>query len=1308
TAEKVEEIVKFTEREIELAKQIWEVGDLGNGEDRVRNIEALGESYEHVQAAVDLFIDSGYTWDAVMQQAADSAEQAGEATEGFIGPIAKAQTKPTAIWLIIDSLYDVIRVVKNIAGSGSNLLKVIFNSLTGTFGDHSILEGINTITGKIADLSDKLYISAPRAQKLRPIFDALFTVFKVGAKVLIGIAKALGTAINLLAKIINKARDSKLVNDILKAIGNSIKAVVNGIEKIYTKLKETGVWDKFIDILKTVATWIGEKLIDGFNKFSDFAGTAADKAIEVFGKLSDKVKDFSKNSEDGASWLEKIKEFFKEDILSGSWLTKLKETIESIFGAGVDIFQNAYTKTSEFMKGLVEGFKSIDRKDIDDIFSMMSHIIFTYMSIKWLWSTAKMNKGIGDMTSSIGKMFQSIGLTIKKYGKKADAERFKTFADAIVEIVGSIAVMMIVFAGLEHYGYNAERIMDIVSGLVLTVTLIVGLIVVLKALFSKAASYSNSRIINLNIPQMALTLIAIGQVIATLIKSVLIMYSLVNSNNYNLIVMTKVTLNIGLLVTIFTLLAYYMTKLNSKMTGLSGLALTFVSLGIVVSMLISSFRKVLDAVKDVKTSAVERAMKVMTWLTVPILAFGAIITAINKFGNNNNQLQTNPFKGITGLFISFAILMRAGFIPLLRELADMHKMGEVGQSAIKDFQSITKWLLIFISGITVVVGLLDKTVNFASSKNITGVNLLQGRQSNSDRSFSSTSGGGGSFWAVAGIVAAIAGLFAAIGYTMKNMKGLDSESLKQFKQITIVLSVLMGVLAIIGAVVGQVDQTRAGLGILLGIAAVIASVAATFLAAGYGFKAFEEALTDLIDKLPNLLNKLVEFFRMIASDSGGGHHRGNVRNEIVNGVADLTTLFLESVSAAIVAWSTGLVNIVPELVTNLFTTLIVALNSVADEFNNQGPELINAADRASKAFLGFCALVMLKVQENGKKLFKNMGNAIVGMIIENLTPEAQFAFRKVFGLDDWDDIVLTPEYWSKQAELEEQAALLEKNAEARRKAFEAFENLKNGGSAVATEFIDIDEDRIADTVKKYVDNIGGTFKNADFSSIKNVFGNKLSSMFSSDELTDMVSNGQFIDINNMMGDGFNIESMESMWSDLDLTTEDGVNALNQRMENFFNESDASWDLYSSGFDEYGENMMDNAGEGINERMTFVTDITHDAMEAAVNEIGQFREEFYNGGIYCGQGFAFGLADAKSSDLIIKSAADMVLAAKHGVEVTGKISSPSKVFMQLGKYITMCFANGIYDSVSLATESANEVGEATILSMRETIRQASLE
>ena len=1297
----IEKLARASETDLKKyadnAWAIWNEGKFGNGQDRVN---ALGEDYELTQAYVDKMIELG--WDeAKMQEYLTEQRKKAQQQQAKEQVVNKLRSTVSKILTIFTNIR---RVITNITSSIGNIIKAMFGGLTEAFAGKGkgFLDGMVTITGAIADFSDKLAITKERAEKIRPIT-------KIIGDIIVSIGKGLITVVKYLLQFIKAASESKIVRSLFSAIGHAISGLIKGVENLYNKLKESGLITKVVDILKTIGEWVGTRLINALNTFGDIMSTIGATAFGIWEKLSEKIKGFGQDAEKGSSWLDKIKDFFKGDPLKDSWLDKLKGVLGEIFGTGKDVFQTAFNKGSDFINGLVQGLKNLSKQDLDGIIKSLTNLALTLSTIKWLWSMVAMNKSFTGIFKGLDKAFETIGVTIKKYGMRADAERFQIFVKSIRIMVGSLIALMVTFAALEYFNFDATRILNITVATLGALTIIIGAIFTFNTWLEKKNyinQVGNKTVTffgNTKIPSFALTLLGMAYMIQTLMKTIMTIYNMVKKDEFDVKTFSIVSAALIGVMTAMGIFVAIISKQAPKMAGLSGLAFTIISIGILISTMVSSFKKVLKMIQGYTPKDVDKAVDVIQSFLTPLLIFAGAIALVPKIldkfpggGTSAANINNNPFKGMMGMMIGLAVMLRVGFLPLLREIAAIRNEGKSGVEAINSFKSIVNGVMIFVGILTTLVLILDRTVR--KDGKLFGSEFIDGKyvgDVTTGGKFSAFQGKG--IWGIVGIIAAVSAIFFAISSVMKNMHGVDSHAISRFKELSQSILIIVSIISGIGAVIGVVDKTGTTMLVLLSIAAVIASVAAMLLSAGYGFKAFEEALIDFVNSLPNAVTKLLEFFNLIKEN----------KDDIVNGVKETAMLFLDGVTAAVVGWSEGLAKNIPIMVQNIMLSLIVTLNSVADELNNQGPELVNAADRAATAMIKFLALVFEKMQEKGKKFFKAVGVKLGGLLVENMDP----LVKKALGLDDLHefegDEALTQAYWDKQAELEREAyekAMRENNPQ----DSNWYADYYGGSSATPTDFLGINEDNIDNYINKIFTNTASKIKTGDISSIKNAFGSKLSSMFTSSDLTNMIANGDFLNINNMMGEGFDIESMSSMWDGIDLTTEDGLNTLQQRMDDFMNNSNGNWNTYVDGYSEYGDDMMEQLGNGIDERTQFVTDITHDAMEASVTEIGQFYDEFYEGGMYCAQGFADGLAEYDSSKRIIKSAADMVHAAKQGVVTTGKISSPSKVFMQLGKFITMGFANGIYDSVSLATSSANEVGEATILSMRETIKQASLE
>lgn len=1242
---------------------IWNEGKFGNGPDR---ISALGEDYELTQAYVEKMIELG--WDeAKMQEYLAEQRKKTQQQQAKEQVVNKLRTTVSKILTIFTNIR---RVITNITTSIGNIIKAMFGGLTEAFvgKGKGFLDGVVTITGAIANFSDKLVITKERAEKIRPIT-------KIIGDIIVSIGKGLITVVKYLLQFIKAASESKIVRGIFEAIGKVISSIFTALGNLYRRLKETGVWDKFVNVLKVVATWLGERIIDALNLLGDVAIIIGGGLENVFSKVIEKIKDMK--------------------IL----LENVKDVFEVLTTMSKDIFKTAFENVTTFINGFIQAIKNLSKEDLNLILKSLVNVALTLSTIKWIWSMIAVNKSFTSSISSFQKMFDTLGVTINKYGKRADAQRFESFSKSVATIVGSFIALMLTFAFLESKDFDVHTVAVVSGTIVGVVAIIVGLVTIISEKIHQGDTITGNTtnvLDKVKLPRFALTLLAIAFMIQTLIKTIMTIYNMVKSGTFDTKTFGLISAAIVGIMTAIGIFVAVISKQEPKMAGLTGLAFTIISIGIHISTMTSSFKKVLKMIQGYTPKDVDKAVDVLQSFLTPLLIFAGAIVLIPKLlaklpggGSNVVNTQDNPFKGMMGMMLGLAVMLRVGFLPLLREIAAIRNESKSGVEAINSFKSIVNGVMIFVGILTALVLLLDRTVR--RDGKVFGSEFVDGKyvgDVTTGGKFSAFQGKG--IWGIVGIVASVSAIFFAISSVMKNMKGVDSHAISRFKELSQSILVIVGIISGIGAVIGVVDKTGTTMLVLLSIAAVIASVAAMLLSAGYGFKAFKEALIDFVNSLPNAVTKLLEFFNLIKDN----------KDEIVSGVRETARVFLDGVTAAVVGWSEGLAENVPIMIHNIMLALIVTLNGVADELNNQGPELVNAADRAATAMIKFLGLVFEKMQEKGRKFFKAVGIKLGGLLVESMNPWT----KKALGLDDLNefegDEALTQAYWDKQAELE-------------RKAYEKAmrENIPQdsnwyadyyGGSSAETDNFEIvAQEQLEKAYNSFNKGAKKKIQSLNFTDIQNLLGEN----FDIENLMSDFKVGDFSQFGNL---GIDTNGLAAAFENFNWEAEGAADNAEGILNDFFNNSNTEWNNYVDGYSEYGEDMMDNVGEGINERMVFVTDITHDAMEAAVNEIGQFREEFYNGGIYCGQGFAFGLADAKSSDLIIKSAADMVLAAKHGVEVTGKIQSPSKVFMQLGKFITMGFANGIYDSISLATSSANEVGEATILSMRETIKQASLE
>ena len=168
------------------------------------------------------------------------------------------------------------------------------------------------------------------------------------------------------------------------------------------------------------------------------------------------------------------------------------------------------------------------------------------------------------------------------------------------------------------------------------------------------------------------------------------------------------------------------------------------------------------------------------------------------------------------MFIGLAVMLRVGLVPLLKAINDVRK-DDTGAAAIDDLKSMLTGILIFIGIVVGLLAVLDRFVSYGGKE--IGTEFIDGKMVGAVTGGGfNTSSKGGLIWGVVGIVAALAAMFAAIGFVVKKMKGVDPSSLETFKSMTTTLMVIIGLLAGAAGVASAIPAI--GEGVIAGLLAL--------------------------------------------------------------------------------------------------------------------------------------------------------------------------------------------------------------------------------------------------------------------------------------------------------------------------------------------------------------------------------------------------------------------------------------------------------------------------------------------------------
>lgn len=1272
------DLTKITEEEKQMANDIWQWGTYGNGQDR---INALGEHYEMVQTYINEMIALGWDEEKMREKLTAQIEEQKKAEE----EMARATSKKAVVEKLINILGNLKRVAKNVFSSVKNVVSVAFEALSGAFEGKGILDIIEAATEKIADFSDKIVITKDRAKKLKPIFKSLFSILKFIGKVAVSTARGIVKIAGSLGEIISKAKDSKIVVEISEAIARAFEKLRDAFIAVYNKVKESGAWDKFVDILKTVGHFVGEVLIKAFDILGDVGGKVVEAMSGGFKWLVDKVGEFVQKVKDGETPLQRIKDFFKENVLEGSWLTKLKEVLGDIFGTGKDVFKRAFDMASDFINGLIKGLKNLSPEDAEMALKVIGILATIVGSIKFLWSMANAAKGIEKFTINLSAMLDILASTINKYGRRADSETFKNFATVIATIAGSIVVIAIAVAVLEGFNLDGKAIVGFAAVLVTIITAIVGLVIVLSAYWRKAANISNYKNIQIlgkvKVPALALAIIGFGYAVKAIIAAIAAMYVMIKDENFELgTLLGALAIVVGVVGAIGTL-AILGAKFSKDVSGLTGIALVLIAIGVLLSSITKSVIKFANFVKDMNTNqllAVALASKDLLAFLTEILIFAAGVIVLNSIFPNKGVTQ-NPFKGMFGMFFGLTLLMRFGFVPLIETILDTYKKGKEGEKAMKSFKSIVRGMIIFIGLISVLMAALSSTANLTRSKDLDVGNW--GNKAITNGAFSFTGGNSGMLWGVAGIIASVGVMFWLLSKAIDSLKGVDTRALKNFKDMVTGVELFIGILVTLMSSLSLIAGPEIII-VMLSLAAVFLAMGVAIASLGFSFRQFETGLKDLVNSLPEMFDQLLAFFDKIKGK----------KTTVIEGVKETVLMFLEGISAAIVAWTEGIALLVPTLQHNFMVTIIAILNSIGDELLAGGKELVEAADHAAMGVLYFLGLVIDKVQEHGKEMFKNAGYFLGGVLVNSLNPWT----KELLGITD-DDLKFTgPEidwekYWADKAKMQslssselsnyagEYGKLLAKATEGKEDKI-----IKDATSPIDKMMQSIQKDTEGILTKYTTDIDLKSFMNMDDSdSPLDSFMKLFNTDIGVDKWTSDVKTG---------------------FEDMVVYAEDGTVDINATIEKMSSNTENILGTSADRMGEIEDGGMENVEKAIEDHSQVVVTLSEDLTNKILGELDKVGPRAYKAGYNLPAGMALGIEDGKNARglNVLKAANELGMAATVQLAQSLKEKSPSRATYEIGKYFTEGFVNGIVSLSNIVARNVSDMGDNSVSAMNTVI------
>lgn len=374
-------------------------------------------------------------------------KEAAEAFEEFTKSLVFDSDNAEQLTRIFENILNVIdnlwTSLTNFGGAIAKAWKEIFPPKDAGDVIDGVLGGVEGVTKAISNLSDTFKITDERAEKIKRAFKGLFAILDILKSLFVAILSPI-MGIN-----VETGEMGDGLFDVAAAIGDWLVGVRDWLAE--NKIFETAV-QKVTEFLQNIPVYaeqasqalFGMSLAELWDTVKEKAMQAWDALKQFFGWL---VGMFSKSGEEGEEYSESV----SEGITEGFTEEKSKPITE-FFGKlteGFDSFKEKWEEAKPYIDEFLNMFKeNIEFPDFDELaeggkkLSTIA-ILAGIAAIIWKFVRALTNldKDKEKIVNSVKYMFTSIGDAAKALKKNIQAQTFKTYATAILELAAAIFVL---------------------------------------------------------------------------------------------------------------------------------------------------------------------------------------------------------------------------------------------------------------------------------------------------------------------------------------------------------------------------------------------------------------------------------------------------------------------------------------------------------------------------------------------------------------------------------------------------------------------------------------------------------------------------------------------------------------------------------------------------------------------------------------------------------------------------------------------------------------------------------------------------
>ena len=1269
-----------TAEEAQAARDIILNGKYGNGATRKKALTDLfgEESAKNIQRYVDSVVAAGWSFEKAAIQIADGNEAIAESAE---------DVEKTKLFQIFDNIRDSF---KNLATASGNIIKAvkkigsaIWKAFKTVFkiDTKSVTDGMVSLTGWIASLTEKLIVSDDVAEKITGAFIKFFTVVKDG----------LGLLWDAL----------KFVKDLGVSLSNSkiFKSITDSISNFFAKTKGD----------KKDGEDVGERVAAPFESLK----TAISKIKDVPGMVSKFFKDFSKALKDlGISPIDTAKIIsFGIKVYSISLLflavRRLGHIVDGIatipakVGTMVVKLGNMFKNVGRaaFIVSLAEAMKAfaiaiatiaavvymLGTMDPDRMYEGLAAVVVIGIVLKGLSKTATGLKGsfvsalrgIGAI-GSVAILIAGIGVAIiaitsaldvlntqlAKLDKDGDAAKTSTMFYSMVIILVSIGSILILCFAL------AKKSMNV--GISLTPALLSLAVVMINIGFAFIEMAAAMTILTLIPPGRMGDIQAMFGLLAGVF--VILLYVVSVAPARTMFGAAATILAFGFVLLELAVVASIMSSISDKrfvemIDGMAAVIITMIGLAIAVMIAGTSFTKTRSSMASILAAFIG--------LSVLMLVVANVLERLSNIDNLTDSV--NAMVGMMGA-ISKIIVTLGAVTAVLAIISTFLNGGQIGAKAsisnllmtvVVAFVAVAAAMLIFAAAMEKIIALGDGLTTAAIAFGI--------------------------FMGAIVVLAALAAFFPKFGDAMKKIgdtflaAGLGAALFGAGIYLVCagvkILGPALPILAIGLERVFKVLEEHWLTAIIVTAAVVALTLAIVKFSTTLApiATAIVTGITKFLGGIGDLLAKgTTGFAKWMSNLTTSG--KAMVVALIVTLCAALlkaSPAMLETIGKLIIKFFAYLGSIMGDITMGLVEMLIRLINGLTDAIFANSDRIIAALNGVLLAIVSLVLQLFGTIAADLVTFFG--GDKYAQKIKETFSDASNYLYK----------------YAASERKIAEEASSAKKEVmdslkdvsdateEASDKSLLSFSNMGSGMGGVTdliSQFAGSQKNDLASLKEEYNDlpgyaydailrskqsqaaassGLGGTSSDAFLSEFTSGFQNTDSGM------PDMESF--------MSGNGWSTDDASALGIDLGSAETDA-------MQNEMLDTDGYYAAMS-------ENQDDGTIKAIEDKKDDVTEaVRTNINEPAQEELRKGRSGFYSSGEYCVAGFVEAIDKDKSVELAVASLGDRL---NSSFKNSLRIDSPSKEFYENAEYVILGFVNGINQNTENAAGAMSSLGDAVI-------------